>query len=82
MEKQKFTRREIEVPAGLIAEVSVILLGADIAPHITGADEDEGTVTLEVEYDREQREAINDVDEAIEDYNDDEGEDDDEEDGD
>jgi hypothetical protein len=68
MDKQKFTRREIEVPTDLITEISAMLLDADIAPVITGADEENGTVTLEVEYDSEQKDTIGEVKEVIENY--------------
>jgi hypothetical protein len=78
MDKQKFTRREIEVPAGVLAEVSAMLLEADIiiTPYITGADEQNDTVTLMVEYGREQKDTIREVGEAIENYDEDDGEED------
>jgi hypothetical protein len=73
MDKQKFTRRDLEVPAGVLAQVSVLLLEADITPVITEADEDNDTVTLTVEYDREQKDTIHEVEAVIEDYYDDDG---------
>jgi hypothetical protein len=77
MDKQKFTRRDLEVPADVLAEVSVLLLEADITPVITEADEDNDTVTLTVEYDKEQKDTIHEVEEVIEDYYDDDGDEED-----
>jgi hypothetical protein len=73
MSKLKFTRREMEVPADVLAEVSALLLAADITPVITGADEENNTVTLTVEYDKEQKDAIHEAEEVIENYYDDDG---------
>jgi hypothetical protein len=72
--------KEFEVPADIIAEVANIVTSNDLENRITGVDEDETVVFLEVRYDKEeedQRNAIHEIDDAIADYDD--GDDDEEE---
>ena len=71
--------KEFEVPADIIAEVATLVTSNDLENRITGVDEDETVVFLEVRYDKEeedQRNAIHEIDDAIADYdeNDDDGE--------
>ena len=75
--------KELEVPVGIIAEVADIMVSNDLENSITGSDEDQEIIFLEVRYDKdeeEQREAIHQIEDAINDYDDDE--DDDEKEGD
>lgn len=66
--------KEFEVPADIIAEVASIITSNDLENRITGVDEDETVVFLEVRYDKEeedQRNAIHEIDDAIADYDED-----------
>jgi hypothetical protein len=66
--------KEFEVPADIIAEVANIVTSNDLENRITGVDEDETVVFLEVRYDKEeedQRNAIHEIDDAIADYDED-----------
>lgn len=75
--------KEFEVPADIIAEVANIITSNDLENRITGVDEDETVVFLEVRYDKEeedQRNAIHEIDDAIADYDDDDDEQEEEED--
>ncbi|HMT75470.1 MAG TPA: hypothetical protein PKA77_15465 [Chitinophagaceae bacterium] len=80
MSKSTITREELEVPAGVLAEVAGALIEAEIPVEITGADVDEDVLTLSVEYEKEQRDTIHEVRDMISDYE--EQDDGDEDDGD
>ncbi|OMP79988.1 hypothetical protein [[Flexibacter] sp. ATCC 35208] len=73
------TKRELQVPVAVLIRVADVLLENDITNSITGTDEDEGHITIEVEYEKEQREAIHEAEDIISDYHEDEEEDDDDE---
>lgn len=62
------TKKELPVPAGVIVEVADVLLENEIINQIIGADPDEDTIILEVQYDKEQRDVIHDVEDIISDY--------------
>ena len=70
------TRKELEVPLGALIEVSDILIENGITNEITGTDEDEDTVTLEVSFTREERDIIHEVEDLISDFDPDGEEDD------
>ncbi len=76
------TRKEITVPADLIVEVSAVIEANTLHAEIIGSDEDEDTVTLEVEYSREERSVVREIENLISDHEEDgdDDEDDDEED--
>jgi hypothetical protein len=66
--------KELEVPADIVAEVANIITSNDLENRITGVDEHETVVFLEVRYDKEeedQRNAIHEIDDAIADYDED-----------
>ena len=66
--------KELEVPVGIIAKVADILVSNDLENGITGTDEDQEIIFLEVRYDKdeeEQREAIHQIEDVINDYEDD-----------
>lgn len=69
-------RKEIAVPAKLIVEVAGILDEHDLNTTLVGSDEDDDTVTLKIEYSKEERDAIHEIEDLITDYEED-GEDDD-----
>ena len=62
------TRKELEVPLGALIEVSGILIENGISNEITGTDEDEETVTLEVSFTKEERDIIHEVEDLISDF--------------
>jgi hypothetical protein len=71
MSKTTITKQEITVPTGALIEVADILIDQEIPHHITETDEDEDTITLEIEYDKEQREAVHAIEDIISDYEED-----------
>ena len=62
------TKKELSVPLGAILDVADVLLENDIINNIIGTDSDEDTIILEVEYDKEQREVIHEVEDIIADF--------------
>ena len=62
------TRKELEVPLGALIEVSDILIENGISNEITGTDEDEDTITLEVSFTKEERDIIHEVEDLINDF--------------
>ncbi|MEO6229661.1 MAG: hypothetical protein ABIP10_06005 [Ferruginibacter sp.] len=76
MSTTTITRKELEVPLGALIEVSDILIENGISNEITGTDEDEDTVTLEVSFTKEERDIIHEVENLISDFNPDGEEDD------
>ena len=70
------TRKELEVPLGALIEVSDILIENGISNEITGTDEDEDTITLEVSFTKEERDIIHEVEDLISDFDPDGNQDD------
>jgi hypothetical protein len=68
MSKTVITKLELSVPAGAIVEVADVLLENEIINQIVGSDADEDTVILEVQYEKEQREVIHEVEDIIAEY--------------
>ena len=65
--------REFEVPTDIIAEVADIIAANELNNKITGTDEEQTVVFVEVHYDKdneEQRQAVHDIDDVINDYDD------------
>ena len=62
------TRKELEVPLGALIEVSDILIENGISNEITGTDDDEDTITLEVSFTKEERDIIHEVEDLISDF--------------
>ena len=69
-------KKELDIPVGLLLEVADILIENEISHEITGTDAETDCITLEVAYDKEQRDTIHEIEDLIDDY---EGEEDDEE---
>ena len=68
--------KEFEVPVDIVAEVADIIASNDLKNSITGTDEDEEIVFIEVSYDKDeedQRSAIHEIEDAISDHEDNEG---------
>jgi hypothetical protein len=63
--------REFEVPTDIIAEVADIIAANELNNKITGTDEEQTVVFVEVHYDKdddEERQAVHDIDDVINDY--------------
>jgi hypothetical protein len=70
-------KKELDIPVGLLLEVADILIENEISHEITGTDAENDCITLEVAYDKEQRDTIHEIEDLIDDYEE-EDEDDDE----
>lgn len=68
MSKTTITKQEITVPAGALIDVADILIEEDIYHRFTATDEDGDTITLEIEYEKEQRDAVHAIEDIISDY--------------
>lgn len=76
-------QKELIIPAGVIAQVSDVIIENEITHEIIGADTDEDTITLEVQFTKDEREIIHEIEDIISDFEQEaEEDDDDEEDGD
>ena len=67
--------REFEVSTDIIAEVADIIAANELNNKITGTDEEQTVVFIEVHYDKdneEERQAVHDIDDVINDYDDEE----------
>lgn len=67
--------REFEVPTEIIAEVADIIAANELNNKITGTDEEQTVVFVEVHYDKdneEERQAVHVIDDVINDYDDEE----------
>jgi len=73
--KKTVTTKQLEVPVGALIEVADLLIENEITHQMVATDEDNDTVTIEVEYDRDERDTIHEVEDAIDDYEADEEED-------
>jgi hypothetical protein len=69
--------REFEVPTDIIAEVADIIAANELNNKITGTDEEQTVVFVEVHYDKdneEERQLVHDIDDVINDYDDEDDE--------
>ena len=71
MSKTTITKQEITVPTNALIDVADILIEEDIYHRFTATDEDEDTITFEIEYEKEQREAVHAIEDMISDYEED-----------
>lgn len=62
------TKKELHVPVGAIINVADVLLENEIINDIIGTDSDEDTLIFEVQYDKDQREIIHEVEDIIADF--------------
>lgn len=74
-------KKELDIPVGLLIEVADILIENEISHEITGTDAENYCITLEVAYDKEQRDTIHEIEDHIEDYEEDDVEEEDDDDG-
>ncbi len=68
MSTKVITKKELHVPTGAIIDVADVLLENEVTNEIIGTDADEDAVILEVQYDKEQREIIHEVEDIISDF--------------
>lgn len=76
MSKTIITRKEINVPVGVLLDVEDLLLESNLTHIITGTDSSADEIILEVEYTKEEKGVIRQVQQVIDEYE--EQEDDDE----
>lgn len=65
--------REFEVPTEISTEVADIIAANELNNKITGTNEEQTVVFVEVHYDKdneEERQAVHDIDDVINDYDD------------
>jgi hypothetical protein len=77
MSSKLITKKELSIPAAIITEVACILLENEIINDIIGADTETDEILIEVQYEREQRDAIHQIEDMISDYQETEEDDDD-----
>jgi regulator of RNase E activity RraB len=71
--------KEFEVPTGVIVEVADIITSKNLENRITGIDEDQTLVFIEVRYDKnesDQKNAIHEIYDAINEYDDEDNDED------
>ena len=61
-------QKEMEVPVGILVEVADLLIEHEISHKITATDADNDCITLELEYEKEEREIIHEIQDLIDDY--------------
>ena len=62
------TKKELQVPVGAILDVADVLIQNEITHEIVGTDSDEDTITLVVQYDRDERKTIHEIEDIIADF--------------
>jgi len=69
MARISITRKVLDIPSDAMFSIAEIIADNEITHTITGVDEKDGdTIHLEVEYSRDERDAIRDIENIIEDY--------------
>lgn len=78
---RKLTVEQFDVPSAAMLQVSSLICDYQLDHHIMDVNESEGTFTLELQYLRQDREVIHQIEDIIDDHReDDDHEGDDEED--
>ena len=68
MSTKVITKKELHVPTGAIIDVVDVLLENEVTNEIIGTEPDEDAIILEVQYDKDQREIIHEVEDIISDF--------------
>ena len=71
MTTTSLTKRELNVPSGLIMEVADVLLENSIPNEIIGTDDETDELILEITYEKEQRDVMHQIEDLIADYEED-----------
>lgn len=67
---KKIVVKELEIPLEAMGDVASILSENEITNSITGTDEDHEIVFVEVEYEKDERDAIREIEDVIRDHED------------
>lgn len=78
--KKTITTKQLEVPIDALIAVADLLIENEIPHVIVATDEENDMLTVEVEYDKDKREVIHEIDDIIDDHLEDDDEDDDDDD--
>lgn len=65
--KRVLNTKELEVPVGAMIQVADLLIENEISHVLVATDEDNDTVTIEVEYSTNDRETIHAIEDVIDD---------------
>lgn len=60
--------KDLEVPLEAMGDVALIISENGITHTITGTDDDHEVVFIEVQFDKDEKEVIREIEEAISDY--------------
>jgi len=74
----KLIKEQFEIPASVMIQVSSLICEHELPHEIIEVDEDEDTITLELQYSRQERSVIHVIEDLIADGSDDDQDDDDE----
>jgi hypothetical protein len=74
----KLTKEQFDVPSGIMLEVCGLICEHDLHHVIAEVDEEADTIGLEIQYSKQDREVIHQIEDLIADNSDDEDEEDDE----
>lgn len=68
----KVTKEQFDIPAAVMLQVSDLICNNQLSHEIIEVDEDADTITLELEYTKQEREVIHQIQDLIADNSDDE----------
>jgi hypothetical protein len=66
--KRILTTKELEVPVSAMIQVADLLIENEISHVLVATDEDNDTVTIEVEYGTNDRETIHTIEDVVDDH--------------
>lgn len=78
----KLTRQVFDIPANIMLDVCSLICEHELEHNIMEVDEDEDTISLELQYSKQDRKVIHKIEDMIADNSDEEGDDDEEDDDD
>ena len=73
---RKLIEKELNVPANAMMQVAKVLTENELVATITGSDDEDDTITIEVQYEKSNRAAIHEIEDIIEEHSSDENDDD------
>lgn len=68
--KTKIYVQELIIPSDAMPEVATILVDNELTNEIIGSDEENETVIVEVQYEKEERDAVQEILDILESYED------------
>ncbi|SFE67741.1 hypothetical protein SAMN05518672_10943 [Chitinophaga sp. CF118] len=74
----KLTKEQFDVPSGIMLEVCGLICEHELQHAIVEVDEDADTISLEIQYSKQDREVIHQIEDLIADNSEDDDDDDDE----